>query len=109
MENTPSERGKPLKEKEQHRELQALWQAQQTEATLVVWKEMQNLQRLQHFAALTGAASSSRAHTGDQLQTELGVYFKLDAQIYTVAERVLLTWKEKLLITQDMQQKPEAT
>lgn len=59
---------KPSKEKEQHRELQALWQAQQTEATLVSWKEMQNLQRLQHLAALTEAAST---HVGDQLQIEL--------------------------------------
>lgn len=64
---------KPSKEKEQHRELQAVWQAQQTEATLVSWKEMQNLQRLQRLAALTEAASSSTAHAGDQLQTELRI------------------------------------
>lgn len=72
MENTPSEKGKPFKEKTQHKDLRALWQTPQTEM-FVIRKEMQNLQWLHHFAALTEVASRSRAYMDNQPQTKLDV------------------------------------
>lgn len=73
MENTPSEKGNPFRKKTQHKDLQALWQTPQTEMMFVIWMEMQKLQRLQHFAALTEVASRCKAHMGDHTRTKLDI------------------------------------